>query len=110
MLHNLTQNMILAENPQIATTWWRRARGMIARDFQGFDAFIIPACSSVHTWLMTRSLDLVFVDSTRRVVQCMKDVKPWRLIFGVTSAKTVIELPAGKLYDIPVSIGDQLSW
>jgi uncharacterized protein len=110
MLRNLTRNTIVAEQPLLASLWWVRARGMIGREFKGFDAFILPGCNAVHTWFMTKSLDLIFLNKERRVLRIENEAKPWKMFFGPSSARTVIELPPGRLCAISVSPDDVLVW
>jgi uncharacterized protein len=110
MLFNLTRQATIAEKPVIAKSLWMRTRGMIGRKFDGFDALIFPQCNAVHTWFMGQALDLIFVDAQKTVLRIEKNVKPWKMIMGPMAAKTVIELPPGKLCGIPLERDDTLFW
>ncbi len=110
MLRNITQNKILAHHPYVAFTWFSRAQGMIGKKFKDFDALLIPSCRSVHTWFMTQSIDLIFVDTEKYVVEFRTQVKPWRMISGPSLANTVIELKAGTLCAGSLQRHDLLSW
>ena len=110
MLRNTSQGAILAERPQVAVTWWVRARGMIGRRFDAFDALILPRCRSVHTWWMRQPLDLVFVDGAGRILGLEPAAAPWRVLIGPRGTTTVIELPPGRLCGISVQRGDLLAW
>ncbi|MBI4028582.1 MAG: DUF192 domain-containing protein [Verrucomicrobia bacterium] len=110
MLLNTSQGVILAERPRVAVRWWMRARGMIGRRFDGFDAFILPRCRSIHTWWMSQPLDLIFVDQAGRVLDFRVGAKPWRWFIGARGTDAVIELPSGRLYGISVQRGDILTW
>ncbi len=109
-LWNVTQAMALAEKVRVAERPWTRARGMIGRAFDGFDALILPHCRSVHTCFMGQALDLIFVDETKSVLETRTGVRPWRMVFGPRRCRSVIELPAGRLCGIALRQGDQLSW
>jgi len=110
MLCDLTREMILAERPHVARTEWERARGMIGRKFDGFDALILPRCRSIHTWFMGQCLDIVFVDEARRVLGVEARVTPWRIIRGPRGTRDVIELPSGRLCGISIQHSDKLAW
>lgn len=81
---------------------------MIGAPFRGYDALVIPNCRSVHTWFMGVSLDLVFVDGEGNVRGMVPNARPWRWFLGPQGAHSVIELPAGALCGIAVSVGDSL--
>jgi uncharacterized membrane protein (UPF0127 family) len=110
MLLNVSQGVTLAKSPRLALDMWTRARGMIGRKFDGFDALIFPSCSSVHTWFMGQRLDLIFVDRERRVLTFETEVSAWRFILGPRGACTVIELPPAALCGISMKRDDLLSW
>jgi uncharacterized membrane protein (UPF0127 family) len=54
---------------------------------------LIPRCSSVHTFGMRFSLDLVFLDRNGRLCSIRRDVPPRRLAWD-RQACAVLELPA----------------
>lgn len=110
MVRNVTRDATLARQPRIARAPWTRARGMIGRAFEGFDALVIPNCGSVHTWFMGQTLDLLFLDAGDRVLQTRIEARPWRLCFGPAQTRTVIELPPATLRRIPVERGDTVRW
>ena len=110
MLRNISRNMILAERPYLALGYWRRAFGMIGKQFKDFDALIIPRCRAIHTWFMSQPLDLIFVNQERKVLGLEIAVKPWRMVIGPPTTHDVIELPPHKLCGILVEHNDILEW
>lgn len=110
MLRNATQDALIGACACIAERGPERARGMIGRSFERIDAMIFPDCRSIHTFFMSQSLDLLFVDAARRVVGMKASVPPWRMVWGPREARTVIELPPGKLCGISLQQNDILSW
>jgi uncharacterized protein len=54
-------------------------------------ALEIPRCRSVHTFGMRFALDLVWLDSDRRVVRVDRAVPPWR-VRSCRAARSVLEL------------------
>ena len=56
---------------------------------------------------MKEPIDILFLDSTNKVLNVMKSVKPWR--FDISGeGKYIIELPAGKSFN--TQIGDKISF
>ena len=52
--------------------------------------------ASIHTMFMRFPIDLVFLDSKKRVVDVARNVKPWRMnIVPKKPAKYVVEMKAG---------------
>lgn len=52
--------------------------------------------ATIHTLFMRFPIDLVFLDSERRVVDIVRDVGPWRMhIVPKRPAKYVVEMRAG---------------
>lgn len=90
----------------------RRAASFAAR-FLGFwpsprrhDVEVIefPRCRSVHTFGMTEAIDVVFVDSSGRVLRVVARMAPWRLV-REPRAQTVFEFRAGHAAPLGVVAG-----
>ncbi len=107
-VRNLTRQIVLAACPRRAETVAWRMRGMIGRNFDGFDALIFPGCGNIHTFFMRMPLDVLFLDGHGRVRALRERLVPWRLcwIFG---AQTVVELPAGVLARTGTRPGDEIA-
>jgi uncharacterized membrane protein (UPF0127 family) len=70
----------------------RRLTGLIGRrSWPAGVALEIPRCRSVHTFGMRFPLDLVWLDSDRRVVRVDRAVPPWRVRW-CRRARSVLEL------------------
>lgn len=108
MIRNVTQNTILSMNPQYASDWWTRLRGMIGRRFDTFDAMVFQRCGCVHTLFMQIPLDIVMTDAQNRVVGLFPAVHPWRFWLHARGAVTVIEMQEGAIQRLLPAIGDQL--
>ncbi|MCK4327732.1 MAG: DUF192 domain-containing protein [Candidatus Diapherotrites archaeon] len=84
-----------------ATTPWQKFMGLMFRKKLGRPMALVLAVESrwmaaIHTLFMRFPIDLVFLDSERRVVDVVKNVKPWRLnIVPKKPAKYVVEMRAG---------------
>jgi uncharacterized protein len=99
----------LATRLEVAFDSKARRKGLLGRDsMSGGTALVIAPCSSVHTFFMRFSIDVVFVARDGRVVKVRRRVEPWR-IAAALSAFAVIELPAGTLDKSDIAPGDALS-
>lgn len=92
----------------------REARGFVER-FRGLMLerdpsrcyLFIPRCRSVHTFFMRLAIDVVFIDDASRIVAVREAVKPWRLVFGPSTARATLELPAGVARANSASVGGE---
>ena len=92
------------------TTLAERTRGLLGRDAlpAGYAVWLCP-CSAIHSIGMRFTIDLIFLDETRRVVRMVRDVEPWRMVWGGSGAVSVLELQSGWLGPAEVAVGDQFS-
>lgn len=105
---NLTQNKPLANHPKYAVGAWTRARGMIGRSFDGFDAMVFERCGCIHTFFMGMPLDVIFVDRENRITRLCSSVRPWLPCLRAKGAVTVIEMAEGAIEARKPRIGDAL--
>ncbi|MFW7342790.1 DUF192 domain-containing protein [Pollutimonas sp. H1-120] len=79
----------------VAATFRQRLLGLHAYPGLPWHAglCIIP-CNAVHTFGLRYAIDVVFLNRHGRVIQCMKDLPPWRAAICLRAA-CVVELPAG---------------
>jgi uncharacterized membrane protein (UPF0127 family) len=106
---NITRGTVLAASLEVADSGPARNKGLLNRD--GLDSggglWIIP-CQSVHTFFMRFPIDLVYLDSRKRVRKVRSAVGPGRISFCLT-AQSIIELPAGTVKQTQTQPGDSLS-
>jgi uncharacterized membrane protein (UPF0127 family) len=110
MLKNLSSNLVIASDIFVAKNFFEKAVGMIGKNFKSFDAYILPSCSSIHTWFMQMAIDLIYLDKNKKVLKTDSEVKPWRMKVGPPGTYFVIELPARHLCGIPTHYNDTLDW
>ena len=58
------------------------------------DGMWFDGCSSIHTFAMRTSIDVVFVDADGRVLGVVERLRPWRAA-AVAGARDVVELAPG---------------
>ena len=68
----------------------------------------IEPCSSIHMFFMRFAIDAVFLDRDHAVTRAAIDVRPWRLAFGGSGARSVLELPVGTITASGTRDGDAL--
>ena len=69
---------------------------------------LLPGTSSVHTHFMRFPIDVVFLDSGRRIVSVVHALRPWRLA-AAKGAQSVLELASGECERLGLAEGDVLS-
>ncbi|MCX6983468.1 MAG: DUF192 domain-containing protein [Lentisphaerae bacterium] len=106
MIHNLTKKTVIARKSFVAMTFHDRARGLIGRDFQNFDAMVFNNCSSIHTMFMSMGIDVLFVDRNNKICGLRRNLSPWIPFVRSPGAFCVIELPAGTVERSNTEKGD----
>ncbi len=107
---NQTRDRVLAEQCEVARTFWARGRGLMGRDElqPGQGLFILP-CASIHTFFMRFPIDVLFLDRQDCVVGLQQAMPPGRPFAGARRARSVVELPAGVILLTETEIGDQVT-
>lgn len=108
ILKNASKQTVVVEKLELAESFIRRAVGLLGRkNLQSNSGLWIRPCSDIHTWFMQFNFDAVFVDEQLVVKSIHPNLKPWKFIWE-RSAKSVFELPEGKVTQARIEVGDQL--
>lgn len=100
---------ILAESVAYARGFRQRAVGLLGRrGLPPGHALYLAPCSAVHTFFMSFTIDLLFVDRDMCLVRLLRQVPPWRFAFGGAGAYGVFETSAGWLPPDVARPGDRL--
>lgn len=107
---NLTRNTLLATCMEVADSGPKRNKGLLGRErlSTGEGLWIIP-CEAVHTFWMRFPIDLVYLDSQKRIRKLVSEVPAWRLS-ACLRAHSVLELPPGTIRDTHTQPGDILEF
>jgi uncharacterized membrane protein (UPF0127 family) len=122
MIINKTKNTILAKEIEIADNSGKRARGLMFRDSLPENQallMVFPKDSNHKIWMfgMKFPLDLVFLDSGKRVIEIHKNIKPmnlnprtWKTYCSGKHAKYVLELYPGTVKKTRTEPGDLIGF
>ena len=106
---NETRGTTLAEQADVARSFWRRLRGLsFRRQLLAGSGLVFHANSSVHTFWMRFPIDVIFLDRANVVVGLREAMPPNRPYAGARRAYRTIELPAGVIGQTRTERGDQL--
>lgn len=102
-------SFVVAERVAVTGSFLPRLIGLLGRD--GLDdgsGLLITPCSSIHTFFMRFAIDAVFVDKRGRILRIYHQLGAWRTTLPISSARSVLELPAGVMLRSGAMPGDQL--
>ena len=104
---------ILAHKLEFADSFWSRFRGlMFRRNFDEGEALVFelphPRKFGVHTFFVFFPIDLVYLDKDKKVLELEEDLSPWRIYSPDVEASYLVELPAGKVDESGIEIGNEL--
>ncbi len=103
-------NDCLVPEASLTASTWERMRGLLGRPpLRNGQGLLIDPCPSVHTFGMSYSLDLAFLDSRWRVLKLVRELPPLRWA-GCAKARATLELPPGALAAAGIAAGDVLEW
>jgi len=103
---NASLNTVLADRVGVADTRATRAVGLLSRDgLEPGEALWIVPSRGVHTWGMRFAIDVLALDAAGTVIDCVSNLKPWRLRLPRRGTAGVLELPAGTLQASGTAVG-----
>src|SRR5688572_16472225 len=103
---NLDTGAIVADNVAVASTRATRAVGLLSRSgLEPGEALWIVPSRGVHTWGMRFAIDVLALDEAGTVIDCVSNLKPWRLRLPRRGTAGVLELPAGTLVASGTAVG-----
>ncbi len=108
MIWNLTKKTVISKKPVAANSFVSRARGMIGKKFENFDAMIFYNCNSIHTMLMSIPLDVIFLNKSNKICEIRENLVPWKPFVRAEEAWAVIEWPVGTVKNSNTEKGDIL--
>jgi uncharacterized membrane protein (UPF0127 family) len=106
---NVSLNRVIADKVGVAATHAARAVGLLTRSGlePGEGLWIVPS-RGVHTWGMRFAVDVVALDEAGTVIDCVSNLRPWRMRLPRRGTAGVLELPAGTLEASQTGLGHRI--
>ena len=106
---NASVDTVIATRVGVAATRAARAVGLLSRSgLEPGEALWIVPSRGVHTWGMRFSIDVLALDDAGMVIDCVSNLRPWRVRLPRRGTAGVLELPAGTLAASGTGIGHQV--
>lgn len=108
-LTGLSDNQVI-QHVSKTSHFFERMRGLLgSAPLKQNEGLLIAPCSSVHTFGMGYTIDLVFLDKQWTIVKTVNALKPWRMAASNASSM-VLELAANSIEQLQLTPGQQLVW
>jgi hypothetical protein len=108
---NLSKKQVLATQCRLANTFLKRAIGLLNRSsLPHGEGLLLDNCHGVSTLGLRFPIDVIFLDSSLRVIRQVSFVKPFRIGPAARQAVYVLELPAGTIQQTQTEVGDQIQF
>ncbi len=106
---NMKNNRELAVNAVKAESFISRLVGLLSYShLEKGHGILFTDTNSIHTFFMRFAIDVVFLDRNGVVQKTVANLKPWRIVAPVLSARHCLELPIGTLTLTDTCKGDRL--
>lgn len=113
-LRRVGDDTVICDALVLGESFWQRFVGLMGRaSLPAGESLYLPA-NSIHMMFMRFPIDALFVsradaEGRRRVVGVRPDLPPWRgIVMPVRGAEGVVEMPAGTLAGVGVSVDDEV--
>lgn len=108
---NETRGTVLADRVRVARGLFQVIFGLhLLPRLQASEGLLLPGATTIDTTFMGYTIDLVFVDRSRRVTRVVANMRPWRMVWGAHGGRDCLELPAGAVERSGSVPGDQLTF
>jgi len=106
---NTSTGAIVADRVGVAATRADRAVGLLSRSGlnPGEALWSVPS-RGVHTCGMRFPIDVIALDGSGVVIDCVSELKPWRIRLPRRGTAGVLELEAGRLAASGTTIGHRI--
>lgn len=106
---NISRQSFINLGVSAADTPLARLRGLLGRHKLRSDeaVWVVPS-RGIHTFGLLFQIDVIYLDSECRVVHLIENLGPLRIGPIRLRCDSVLELPAGSIYNSGTQVGDQL--
>ena len=115
-LRRTADDTVICDQLVLGESFMQRFMGLMGRGSMNAGEGLYLPTSSIHMMFMRFPIDALFVsqpdtDGQRRVVGVRPNLPPWRgIVMPVRGAEGVIEMPAGTLARLGVTVDDEVSF
>lgn len=89
---------IIGNRIKVAPTFFSRLRGLLFRkSLQEGEGLLLIPCRQVHTFFMSFSLDLLFLNGKGDILELLPEISPGKWSPLIKEGYQVLELPAGTI-------------
>lgn len=107
MLINLSNQQVIAHSFKKADSFLSRLKGLLfTKELPTGCALHILPCRSIHTFFMNYSIDVLYLDSSQKIVAIDEQLRPGLIGKRYVGAASVLELPAGTVRMTGTRVGD----
>ena len=100
---------IIGNQIKIAHNFFQRLIGLLGRkNLKKGEGLLLIPCRQIHTFLMSFSLDVLFLNKQGEIVALFQEIAPGRKSPLVKESYQVLELPAGTIKLKNLKKGDYL--
>ena len=111
IINNQTRNTTLTDQGKVADTFFTRLKGLLGSPpLQEGQGLLLKNEKSIHTFFMSFSIDVLYIDKALQVIRIDYEMPPYRLGSFVKNAAYILELPAGMAKQTRTVVGDQLEF
>jgi uncharacterized membrane protein (UPF0127 family) len=108
-LKNVTRDTTVGTRIALANNSFSRLAGLLGkRRLEAGCGLLIQPSMSVHTVGMLFAIDVVALDARLRVLKLWHQLPPFRITGIDWKIASMLELPAGKIEECRMVVGDQL--
>jgi uncharacterized membrane protein (UPF0127 family) len=106
---NKSKATVVGDKISVANSFLTRLVGLMGHtSLAPGEGMLITPSSGVHTCWMRMKIDVVALDSRKRVLRVGQEVKPWRLCGLALRTAHVLELSPGQIRVCNIEVGDEL--
>ena len=110
IIRNATRDSLIGDRVSVAETSMSRMVGLLRhRGLNAGEGLWIKPSSGVHTIGMRFPIDVIGLDKNRKVVKLWQNLVPYRITSVSVKVQSVVELPAGRIAEVDVQVGDTLA-
>jgi uncharacterized membrane protein (UPF0127 family) len=108
-IYNISKGRYIASKAKMADSFLKRLVGLMGKsELEEEACLVITPCSSIHTFFMKFSIDVVFIDKGCKVVKLIRGVGPQKMVMPVRGAHSVVEFDSRNEMTYGIEEGDVL--